>query len=114
MVETERERIPVFLDADLKAAIKIRHAASKGFSFQSVAESLMVQWAEAGMPYPVPEGIIEPKEQTAEQRIEQNLIDWLRTCHKNPADYLAAELACRRALGIKADDWVEFQKGLRK
>lgn len=42
------------------------------------------------------------------------IMDWLSSCHNNQVDYLAAEFACRRAFGIRPEEWEDFQKGLRK
>lgn len=97
-------------DKEVKIAqARVPVALHKAAGSKLYSEGLGFQWliVEACKAYVGEES--EPKSDIADR-----LMDWLRNCHKNPADYLAAEFACRRALGLKREDWEEFQKGLRK
>lgn len=53
MPEKERVRKSVYIDRELEDAINLRHATSRGFYFQTVAEELVKAWSDAGMHFPV-------------------------------------------------------------
>ncbi len=96
-------------DKEVKVSqARVPLALHKATGAKLYSEGLGFQWliVEACKAYI---GESEPK-----MDVGDRLLDWLQNCHKNPADYLAAEFACRRALGIKRENWEEFQKGLRK
>ena len=76
--ENKREIIPIFLDEKLKEHIKESHVKTKGFSFQSVGESLFKAWVDQGMPFPVG---LDVRRQTESEQLAAAFLEWIRTEH---------------------------------
>lgn len=85
MSDSTRERIPIFLDVDLKAEIKAKHAKTKGFFFQTVGEELFKAWSACGMPYPVSSAFRSSQQiPPAEVDLALHVLDILREDREHP------------------------------